>query len=566
MAVWKPNLINITSGKVAPGKVPVGPPDGGELRRQVLRAIQEAAQARDMDRAAELAQSALDVGVEHPLVFNVLAFRLEQQGELAAGLEMLVRAQASAPDDPGLRQSSGLLRLRLERHAEAVADFDVVLAAQPDFAPALAARAQALAAVGRLTEAEGGYRRALELQPENIAALAGLAALLGRGGAHAEARPLAERVLAAQPNFPEAVTTLAAADLAEGKPEAAAQRLEGLIADPRLSPQERALAQGLMGDVLDAQGQVAEAFEAYTACNLMLRQAYAQGPDAAADALGFAREALARIDTLGALAWASEGAAPVSPVARHVFLLGFPRSGTTLLEQVLASHPEVEALEERDTLSEAARVFMTSPEDLERLTRATEAELAPLRAAYWARVRAEGARPADKVFVDKHPLNTFKLPLIARLFPEAKVLIARRDPRDVVLSCYRRRFAMSSSAYQLLTLPTAAAFYDVAMQIADRFEPVLADRALAVRHEGLVTDFDAVAREVCDFLGLPWTEDLRAFAERVRERGVATPSGAQLAGGLSAEGIGSWRRYGAQLAPVLPVLAPWAERFGYEPQ
>ena len=161
-----------------------------------------------------------------------------------------------------------------------------------------------------------------------------------------------------------------------------------------------------------------------------------------------------RLDDIAPRRLARRRARPLPDgVEGHVFLLGFPRSGTTLLEQVLASHPRVEALEERETLTDAMRAFLRharrppSPGG-----RPTSAELEPLRAAYWARVRAEGAQVAGKVFVDKHPLNTLKLPLIAKLFPEAKILFAQRDPRDVVLSCYRRRFAMSGSAYQLLTL------------------------------------------------------------------------------------------------------------------
>ena len=170
------------------------------------------------------------------------------------------------------------------------------------------------------------------------------------------------------------------------------------------------------------------------------------------------------------------------------------------------------------------------------------------------------------MFIDKHPLNTFKLPLIARLFPDARILFARRDPRDVVLSCYRRRFAMSAPAYQLLTLPGAAGYYDAAMQIAERMGPAMGGRTQVLRHEALVTDFDDTVRAACEFLDLPWTQDTRAFADRVKDRGVATPSGAQLAGGLSAEGIGAWRRYSLQLAPALPRLAPWVERFGYDRQ
>lgn len=134
----------------------------------------------------------------------------------------------------------------------------------------------------------------------------------------------------------------------------------------------------------------------------------------------------------------------------------------------------------------------------------------------------------------------------------------------MVLSCYRRRFAMSGSAYQLLTLPGAAGYYDAAMRLADRLEPAMAPRTQVVRHEALVEDFDKVVGEVCAFLGLPWSETMRNFADKARDRAVATPSGAQLSRGLSAEGVGAWRRYKDQLAPVLPTLAPWVADYGYD--
>jgi hypothetical protein len=203
------------------------------------------------------------------------------------------------------------------------------------------------------------------------------------------------------------------------------------------------------------------------------------------------------------------------------------------------------------------------PGELVGLADAPQSEISRLRAAYWQRVGREGARPSGKLFVDKHPLHTFRLPLIAKLFPEAKVLFALRDPRDVVLSCFRRRFAMNGPMYQLLTLQGAADFYDAGMRMGEHLGEALPLEHHVVRHEALVEDFDATARAVCDFLGLAWSDELRGFAGRIQDRGVATPSGAQLAGGLSAEGVGAWRRYAAQLAPVMPVLAPWVTRFGY---
>src|SRR5207253_8973942 len=129
------------------------------------------------------------------------------------------------------------------------------------------------------------------------------------------------------------------------------------------------------------------------------------------------------------------------------------------------------------------------PLDLEPLARADERELRELRSAYWERVRRGGVDVTGKVFVDKHPLNTLKLPLIARLFPHAKILFACRDPRDVVLSCFRHRFQMSAPIYELLSLPGAARYYDAVMALAVCLTTALKLNMCLVRHEDVVTEF-----------------------------------------------------------------------------
>lgn len=572
MSEWKVGKIKVKVGGYAPAArtgQPAAPPPSPGARNPIadqamLQQIQAAAQGRDFARAATLADQALQGGLEHPMVLNLAALKYEQEGRFDDALKVLGRAVELAPQDIGARNAMGLVLTRIERYREALAVFEGVCAMAPDFAGSHCARGASLEALGRLKEAEAAYKHALELQPDNLGAMQGLANLLSRRGAHAEARPLAEEVLEAEPNFPDAVMVLAAADAAEGAGERAQRRLELLVGDERLTVQQRALAHGLLGDVLDAQNLTAEAFQAYAACNMALWRAYAPLHGEGVTALDFARGMLAELDLIPPESWS--GTAPQAAAdgpTTHVFLLGFPRSGTTLLEQVLASHPDVEALEERETLEAAQRAFLQTPQDLARLAKAGEAELAPLRAAYWERVRAEGANPAGKVFVDKHPFNTLRLPLILKLFPDARILFARRDPRDVVLSCYRRRFTMSAPAYQLLTLPGAAGYYDAAMKMADRLEPAMAPRTRIVRHEALVEDFDAAVRDVCAFLGLAWTDEMRNFADKARDRAVATPSGAQLARGLSAEGVGAWRRYREQLSPILPVLKPWVEAYGY---
>jgi hypothetical protein len=172
---------------------------------------------------------------------------------------------------------------------------------------------------------------------------------------------------------------------------------------------------------------------------------------------------------------------------------------------------------------------------------------------------------AGKVFVDKYPLNTLKLPLIARLFPDAKILVACRDPRDIVLSCFRHRFSMSAPIYELLSIQGAARYYDAVMQLLIRFGGALKLDTCLVRHEDLVTEFVREMKRICAFLGVDWDPAMGDFALRTRNRAVLTPSTAQLVRGLNTEGVGQWRRYEAQLAPVLPLLKPWIERFFYDP-
>ena len=145
------------------------------------------------------------------------------------------------------------------------------------------------------------------------------------------------------------------------------------------------------------------------------------------------------------------------------------------------------------------------------------------------------------------------------------MLFAVRDPRDVVLSCFRRRFGMNAAMVQFLSLEGAAAYYDAVMRLADVYRDLLPVAQHMVRYESLVDDFEGTARAVCDFVDLGWNESMADFAATARSRGISTPSAAQLARGLNREGQGAWRRYRDQMAPVLPLLEPWVSRFGYEP-
>ncbi|HEY0302345.1 MAG TPA: sulfotransferase, partial [Rhizomicrobium sp.] len=413
-----------------------------------------------------------------------------------------------------------------------------------------------------VVRAKREYERILDTEPAHAGALSRLAPIAARLNDNKLARDYAARALKIVPSDTAAQTALVQADLNEKKYEEVLRRAAVLAGQQTASAVNRSIAQGLMADALDALGRPAEAFGWYGASNRTLKAAFAAQFEAPGteSALDNARRVDRYFKNAPPIAAAP---ASESPVETHVFLVGFPRSGTTMLEQVLASHPRIDALEERDCLMAAEKAFLGSDAALDRLMQASGAELEAYRDAYWAAAADAGAALDKPVFVDKLPLNALLLGIIARLFPTAKILLALRDPRDVVFSCYRRRFGMSLKMYELLTLERAAAFYAAIMDICMTAQAKFPMPVLVTRYEDTVHDLEGEARRLCAFLGVDYAAQMLSFADRARDHVVNTPSAAQVARGLYASGVGQWQAYRTELAGVLPTLAPWISRFGY---
>jgi hypothetical protein len=335
-----------------------------------------------------------------------------------------------------------------------------------------------------------------------------------------------------------------------------------VLSNPDLLPEGRAPATQALADALDGQGRTDEAFDAYEASQKIWRQNAAAGFEERGLETypAFLERLHAWFSRLGPKGWKPAGGEDESPAAAHVFLLGFPRSGTTLIETALAAHPQVTSLDEGDALGVAAEEALAS---LDRLATLDEATARRRRSLYWERVRNFGIDVAGRVFVDKLPLNTALLPVIAALFPRAKVLFAVRDPRDVVLSCFRQNFMLNPATFEMTTLEGAARCYDGVMKLATLYRDRLPLSLREVHYELTVSDFDRETRAVAEFLGIEWSEEMRKVEETARARRSQTPSARQLVRGLYS-GAGRWRRYAAQLEPVLPILQPWIERFGYD--
>lgn len=542
-------------------------PDAAAPEAARLQEIERLA-ATDLARAVELASAELAEGKAHPLIYDLAAHGFEQAGRHAEAAETLREGLKRFPGGLQLYVSLGFCLIELDRTPEALAAFDRAARLQPDFAAAHFGRAVALEQLFEFEAAGLAFRRAIQLHPQYADAHASLALLSVRRRDHAAARRHAEIALDLDPGHMDAQLALAGLHLAEDRFGEARGRLMALIEDPRMKAEARANAVLQLGDALDGEGRPQAAFEAFAAGKRELRALHAErfaGPGRRS-AIESVRAMMREFEATPAEAWRSQP----NPAARdeawaHAFVFGFARSGTTLLEQVLATHPDVAALGERPILHETEAEFLTVPGGVERLAALGEADLAAYRRSYWAQARNFGADYAGKVFVDKSPLNTFKLHIISKLFPEARLLFIVRDPRDVVFGCFRRGFRMNESTYAFTSLEGTAEYYDEVMAAGRRHTERLGLEVHPIRYEDLVADFDGQTNRLCSLLGVPWTPELRNFAEGAKTRQIGTPSGPQLARGLYGEGVGQWRRYAEQLEPVLPVLQPWIERLGYDP-
>lgn len=248
-----------------------------------------------------------------------------------------------------------------------------------------------------------------------------------------------------------------------------------------------------------------------------------------------------------------------------VFVVGFPRSGTTLLEQMLDAHPRLQSMDERPFMNRLANqldsVGIQIPRDLGQLV---QRDCDELRKGYVILACGKVPRRWDARLVDKNPLNMSWLPMIHRLFPQAKFLFVLRHPCDVLLSCYLQNFQAAPLVAACRSLEHLARAYVAAMENwlyhANLFQPDV----FVSRYEDLVEDTPAHTRRIAEFLQLGEAESMLRFAERAREKGyIRTPSYTQVIEPISARGVDHWRQYGAYFEPVLPILRPMLAHWGY---
>jgi tetratricopeptide (TPR) repeat protein len=404
-----------------------------------------------------------------------------------------------------------------------------------------------------LTDAQQTFRRVIALDPGNGDAFLGLADALEHHDPERLPELLAE---AERASIDENRLNLIRALLARREKRFAdgAETLKSI--PPDFDPVRR---WHLQGQLLDGLGDYDGAFAAYSRMNQVLAAEPTEPLRRAAELRDELRQRLQRTTQK----WRDSWVAPplVAERTAPVFLLGFPRSGTTLLDTMLLGHPQVEVMEERPVLAQ----LRAEGGDFDSLAAMDEAEVRRMQdryfeiAASYAELR-EGSR-----LVDKSPLHMQSLPQIYRLFPNAHVILALRHPADVVLSCFMAKFRMNASMSNFVQIDTIAEFYDLSFSLWEKSLALFPVQVHTVVYERMIEDPEAVLRPVVEGLGLEWAAEIVDHQSTAKERGViTTASYAQVTEPLYLGAAGRWQRYRKHLEPVLPILQPWIEKFGYE--
>ena len=424
----------------------------------------------------------------------------------------------------------------------------------------------ALLASSRYHEAVDECHKALQHAPSDADIYCQLAVAYEQTHQLEEARIAAEKALKKNPDLVRANLIIAKLDKRAGNLEAARIRLLSEL-QKSMPPLQIATLAAELGDVLDRMGDYETAYHSFDAGNQTLSKTITPAQAAQPDIFDQITRHQNWFTHSSIKDW--KNTQPANDRPSPIFLVGFPRSGTTLTEQVLASLDTIVPSDEKPVLSHLISELpmllkrpFRYPEDLGHLN--TE-ELIKLRARYWTLVDVMiGTPEKGKKLLDKLPLNLIDLGMVYRLFPDARIIVVLRDPRDCCLSCFMQPFMLNQAMVNFLSIEQSAKFYAAAMNLLKHYQSVLGLKFQVVRYEDMVTDLESEARKLVEFCGEEWDDTVLRYFEHARKRDVSTPSYSAIASPIYSKSLNRWHNYEQQLQPVLHILEPYIKEFNYK--
>jgi Flp pilus assembly protein TadD len=479
-----------------------------------------------------------------------------------------------------VKRFSGVAQLWFELGIAAMGELEFDLADQSfrramelsaEDAQMLILLAQQYQRLRRLGQARRCFELAVAADPSSAHAQINLALWHEKDRQLDKAWEIIEACVAAHPNDGYAFYVKALLLHRKGQNSEAETLLRDLIKRDSPDPQVRISSRYLLAEILDEAGQYTEAFRQLLEAKNFARQTanVAQLEKDCDRADARRRELLATLKPDDIRRWRRE-IPPATNHSRLAFLGGHPRSGTTLLEQILGAHPEIRAFDESDAfVNEIWNPLapMNAPQaltlnDFNSLNASRRAEMR--RRYFKSLFREIEGEPGAKVLLDKNPSPTLALHLWLRIFPELKVIIALRDPRDVIISCLFQNLSVTMLNVNFLSLDRAARHYADLMDVWLRMRELGGFDWIEVHYRDIVANLAGEGRRATEFLQLPWHENQAKFHESAREKFFFSPTYQDVTKPLHNRSIDRWKNYAEALAPIQNRLAPYCREFGFD--
>jgi tetratricopeptide (TPR) repeat protein len=481
-----------------------------------------------LDEAEQHLSRALEINPDMPKALYFLADVLRNKGNPEAAMSVLSKALVLTPGSHNLHRLQGVLYQILEQNEEALASYGQARQLKPDDTETLLALSGFLEKASKLDQAAEAVAEGLETAPDNF-------------GLNLIAAKLAYRA---------------------GEFDKALGLLDAMTAEDETPLNLQRDRYFELGRVYDRIEESEKAFEAYTQGNGIAARSWPSQEGANNEMVEYVN----RLSEVATKPWVSSWTPPFDGKDNYpspVFLIGFPRSGTTLLDQILDSHPGIQVLEELPIIIQV-RAFLEKqggyPESLASLS---SEDIAKLRRLYFEIADKSTERIEGQILIDKMPLNTVEAALIHRLFPDAKFIFSLRHPCDVVLSCFMQSFVLNAGMANFLTLEGAVNLYERVMTLWRRYQSRLPLSVFKIRYEDLVDDMEGTVRELLDFLDLPWDDAMQDYHRHAQNRNINTPSYSQVTQKIYTRARYRWLRYEKFIDPLLDRLEPFIDEFGY---
>ena len=410
-------------------------------------------------------------------------------------------------------------------------------------------------------EAIQAYRTSIRLYP-NLMSYIALANLYEKSNDLKSAVPFAEFAVRHFPDDARPDAFLATCEIRDGKEQAALGRLEKALAKAE-DPDDKGMILNLMAKAYDRQDKIDEAYQAFQAAKDFQKQTseYAEANQ------DYLVASTALYETLDIRLIPSHGDLKTKhEPGQIVFFIGFPRSGTTLVHQILNAHPDIQVVEERAMLTAPLRVLEQMNGDYPScLARLTPNTVRHLRKLYFLEASKHLTLHRGGVFVDKMPLNLVHVPAILTLFPDAKFLFGLRHPKAVVLSNLIQYFELNPGMASLMSLDEITASYQAVMGAWKKIIETAQVSFHTIRYEDVISGLEAETRKLTDFLGLEWSPAMLEYRKVAKSKGlINTPSYHQVIQPLYSKAVERWRHYDKYLKPFEDRLAPFVKEFGYD--